>query len=84
VTETNDPRAVVATTRQIGDLLQAVDDTFDLEWSTDRERLAEVVLAGFTVRYETRDGLRRPVLYGPWEVDPVALRRPVPVGGTGG
>jgi hypothetical protein len=46
-----------------------------IEWDYDlASLLAEAVAAGFVVVYETRDNVRRAVLYGDWEVNPAARR----------
>lgn len=48
-------------------------ETRDALAEVDRDRLAGVT--EFSAQFERRDGLRRLVLTGPWEVDPVAASK---------
>jgi hypothetical protein len=41
--------------------------------SGDAEVIAQVALSNHTANFERRDGLRRVVLAGEWEVDPAAV-----------
>lgn len=66
-TEPNDPRATITAVGDIRDRLTSVPTDWD---DHDAQITAEAVLAGLVARFERRDGLRRVVLYGDWEVDP--------------
>ena len=76
-----DPQAAHHTEHLIRDVLdraEVVDPDTD-EATLPLDYAAERVTGTFAARFEHRDGMRRVVLTGQWEVDPAAVTIPAPV-----
>lgn len=74
--ERTDPLAATVAENGIYDVLQRrVED----DKRRDPRSTAQAVVDGFYATFEYRDGQRRVVLASPWEVDPAAHAKPVPV-----
>lgn len=81
ITMPTDPSAAHHAERAIFDVLDRTEqfNAEDDEWQLPTDLAAREVVGQFTAHFEHRDGLRRVVLTGEWEVDPaaVAARQPV-------
>lgn len=69
--------------RDVLDRAEVVDSETD-DATLPLDYAAEQVTGAFAARFECRDGLRRVVLTGQWEVDPAAVTIPVPLTTGGG
>lgn len=74
-TERTDPGAGHRAEAAVFDVLDRTEqfNAEDDEWQLPTDLAAREVVSQFTAHFEHRDGLRRVVLTGEWEVDPAAV-----------